>query len=596
MVKCFYCGTENSETDKFCRQCGNSLQSAVTGSKPDADIELLSSHLSPKFTIEKKIGKGGMATVYLGEQTALQRKIVVKFLNKDISDDDEIRERFILEARTPARLKHPNIVEVIDVGLCDDRPYYIMEYASGGSVADKQKKYRDQGSMFPLKEAAELITKVLDALHYCHLNNLQSHRDIKPANIMYRANGEPIIVDFGIAKITDSSITRTRMTMGTANYMSPEQCQGRKDIDGRSDVYSVGIMLFELLTGELPFKGDSGLSIMIKQVKEKMPSLAGKMKSKSEKVDPDFSVLGPELEAIIEKACAKSRKKRYQSAKEFAEALAHLIGSDIPNTLKQSPIHRSLNWGLIVAMLLLGLGIGGFLGYRMIILSPKVEIGNNIIIDSDPPGAKVINTTTNIEEGKTPFVATKDQPGIYNYKLVLEGYKEGVAEIQLSDLQKKESRKVKLEVELPSLIDVTDDNVIPSDAKDSKEAKDTVEVKDTKETKDVKDVKEVKEPVKDNGMLSYGGLLWQTSDIKQMNWYSAMSYCRNLKMRLPTRNEMRLTYNSGIRRLMSPCCEYWSSTPHEDDPDSAYNISVKSYDTFFSPKLNRFYVRCVARP
>lgn len=343
MIKCFYCGTENSETDKFCRQCGNSLQTAVTGNKPDADIELLSSYLAPKFTIEKKIGKGGMATVYLGEQTALQRKIVVKILNKDISDDDEIRERFILEARTPARLKHPNIVEVIDVGLCDDRPYYIMEYASGGSVADKLKKYRDQGMMFPLKEAAELITKVLDALHYCHINNLQSHRDIKPANIMYRSTGEPIIVDFGIAKITDSSITRTRMTMGTANYMSPEQCQGRKDIDGRSDVYSVGIMLFELLTGELPFKGDSGLSIMIKQVKEKMPSLAGKIKSKPEKIDPDFSVLGPELEAIIEKACAKSRKKRYQSAKEFAEALANLVGSDIPNTLKQSPIHHGLN-------------------------------------------------------------------------------------------------------------------------------------------------------------------------------------------------------------------------------------------------------------
>ncbi len=588
MLKCFYCGTENSETDKFCRQCGNSLQSAVAGSKPDADIELLSSHLSPKFTIEKKIGKGGMATVYLGEQIALQRKIVVKFLNKDISDDDEIRERFILEARTPARLKHPNIVEVIDVGLCDDRPYYIMEYASGGSVADKQKKYRDQGALFPLKEAAELITKVLDALHYCHLNNLQSHRDIKPANIMYRANGEPIIVDFGIAKITDSSITRTRMTMGTANYMSPEQCQGRKDIDGRSDVYSVGIMLFELLTGELPFKGDSGLSIMIKQVKEKMPSLAGKMKSaKVDKVDPDFSVLGPELEAIIEKACAKSRKKRYQSAKEFAEALANLVGSDIPNTLKQSPIHRSLNWGLIVAMLLLGLGIGGFLGYRMIILSPKVEIANNIFIDTDPPGAKVINTTTNVEEGKTPFVSTKDQPGIYNYKVILEGYKEGVAEIQLSDLQKKESRTIKLEAELPSLIDVPDDNGNPPDVKEAKEVKDTLEVKNAKEAK---------EPFKDNGMLSYGGLLWQTSDIKQMNWYSAISYCRNLKMRLPTRNEMRLTYNSGIRRLTSPCCEYWSSTPHEDDPDSAYNISVKSYDTFFSPKLNRFYVRCVVRP
>ncbi|MBP9888640.1 MAG: protein kinase [Leptospiraceae bacterium] len=583
MIKCFYCGTENSETDKFCRQCGNSLQTAVTGNKPDADIELLSSYLAPKFTIEKKIGKGGMATVYLGEQTALQRKIVVKILNKDISDDDEIRERFILEARTPARLKHPNIVEVIDVGLCDDRPYYIMEYASGGSVADKLKKYRDQGMMFPLKEAAELITKVLDALHYCHINNLQSHRDIKPANIMYRSTGEPIIVDFGIAKITDSSITRTRMTMGTANYMSPEQCQGRKDIDGRSDVYSVGIMLFELLTGELPFKGDSGLSIMIKQVKEKMPSLAGKIKSKPEKIDPDFSVLGPELEAIIEKACAKSRKKRYQSAKEFAEALANLVGSDIPNTLKQSPIHHGLNWGLIVAMLLLGLGIGGFLGYRMIILNPKTELVTNIAIDTDPLGAKVVNTTTNIEEGKTPFTAIKEQPGIYNYKLTLDGYKDGNVEIQLNDIQKKEVRSIKLEAinDLPDLINSSENTNPP----------------ETKETKDVevKTPKEEKETVKDTGLITVGGLVWQTSDIKMMNWYSAVTHCRNLGMRLPTKNELKIAYNSGVRRLASPCCEYWSSTPHEDDPDSAYNISVRSFDTFYSPKSNRFYVRCVAR-
>ncbi len=584
MIKCFYCGTENSETDKFCRQCGNGLQTAVTGVKPDADIELLSSHLTPKFTIEKKIGKGGMATVYLGEQTALQRKIVVKILNKDISDDEEIRERFILEARTPARLKHPNIVEVIDVGLCDDRPYYIMEYASGGSVADKLKKYRDQGMMFPLKEAAELITKVLDALHYCHINNLQSHRDIKPANIMYRSTGEPIIVDFGIAKITDSSITRTRMTMGTANYMSPEQCQGRKDIDGRSDVYSVGIMLFELLTGELPFKGDSGLSIMIKQVKEKMPSLAGKLKAKPEKIDPDFSILGPDLEAIIERACAKSRKKRYQSAKEFAEALAGLVGSDIPNTLKQSPIHHGLNWGLIVAMLLLGLGIGGFLGYRMIILNPNKELGINISIDTDPLGAKVINTTTNIEEGKTPFLVTKDQPGIYNYKLLLEGYKEGVAEIQLSDIQKKETRVVKLEP-INDIIDLNNSVDNTANPKDAKEA----------ELKSVKDTSEEKEVVKDTGLITTGGLVWQTSDIKMMNWYSAITHCRNLGMRLPSKNELKIAYNSGVRRLASPCCEYWSSTPHEDDPDSAYNISVKSFDTFYSPKSNRFYVRCVAR-
>ncbi|HNB99773.1 MAG TPA: PEGA domain-containing protein, partial [Leptospiraceae bacterium] len=219
----------------------------------------------------------------------------------------------------------------------------------------------------------------------------------------------------------------------------------------------------------------------------------------------------------------------------------------------------------------------------------------NIFIDTDPPGAKVINTTTNIEEGKTPFSIVKEQPGIYNYKLTLDGYKDGITEIQLSNVQKKEVRAIKLDPEVP--IDTPDENTnIPDeDSKTAKDAKDAKNTTDSKSTKDAKEATDSKE-IKDNGLLSYGGLLWQTSDIKLMNWYSAISYCRNLKMRLPSRNEMRLPYKSGIRKLMSPCCEYWTATPHEDDPESAYNISVKSYDTFFSPKLNKFYVRCVARP
>ncbi|MCB1177380.1 MAG: protein kinase, partial [Leptospiraceae bacterium] len=377
MIRCFNCGFENPDHIKFCGHCGNNIQASTGQGKQEADLEMLNQFLFPKFILEKKIGKGGMATVYLGEQTALQRKIVVKILNADISGDEEIRERFLLEARTPARLKHPNIVEVIDVGMCEDRPFYIMEYASGGSLSEKLKEYRDQGMQFPFKDAVNTIIKILEALEYCHVNDLQSHRDIKPANIMFRATGEPIIVDFGIAKIADSSITRTRMTMGTANYMSPEQCQGRKDIDGRSDVYSVGIMLFELLAGELPFKGDSGLSIMIKQVKEKLPSLNQRIKGRVERTDSDYLKVADKIEKVIETACAKSRKKRYQTAKEFAMDLSALVGTK----LNMTPTgHHSLQntWGLVFAFLFLGLGIGGFLGYKVILEKPKV----NIIIDT----------------------------------------------------------------------------------------------------------------------------------------------------------------------------------------------------------------------
>lgn len=598
MAKCFYCGTDNSENDKYCRQCGNGLQSVSTSTKSDTDIEMMNKHLFPKFILEKRIGRGGMATVYLGEQSALQRKIVVKILNVDISEDEEIRERFILEARTPARLRHPNLVEVIDVGLCEERPYYIMEYAPGGSLADKQKKYRDAGIMFPLREAVEIITKILDALHYCHNNGLQSHRDIKPANIMFRDNGEPIIVDFGIAKLSDASITKTRMTMGTANYMSPEQCQGRKDIDGRSDVYSVGIMLFELLTGELPFKGDSGLSIMIKQVKEKLPSLTTRVKTKIEKPDQDFSKLGPELEAIIEKACSKSRKKRYQSAKEFAEALAGLVGTDIPFTLKQQNYHTPSVWGLVFAMLLLGLGIGGFVGYKLLFINkdkdkPVVEDlipDGNIIIESDPVGAKVINALTDAEEGVTPFHATKSQVGIYKYKLVLEGYKDQFVEVVLQDINSHEKELYYMEPlkDLPPLIEGTDKK--PPVKTDKVEAKDPV-----KDVPPVKTTDEVNTSEIDNGLVSVNGLVWQTSGIKLMNWYSAVAYCRNLGMKLPSRSELKVAYNSGNKKLYSPCCEYWSSTPHEDYQDMAYTVTMKGFDSFISSKYSSFYVRCVTK-
>jgi hypothetical protein len=560
MIRCFHCGFENPDHVKFCGQCGTALQ--ATGSKQETDLDLLNQFLFPKYILEKKIGKGGMATVYLGEQTALQRKIVVKILNADISGDEEIRERFLLEARTPARLRHPNIVEVIDVGMCEERPYYIMEYASGGSLSDKLKEYRDKGEQFPFKPAIEVIVKILEALDFCHSNSLQSHRDIKPANIMFRANGEPVIVDFGIAKIEDSSITRTRMTMGTANYMSPEQCQGKKDIDGRSDVYSVGIMLFELLAGELPFKGESGLSIMIKQVKEKLPSLYQRVKVKIDRADQDYLKYADKLEKIIEKACAKSRKKRYQSAKEFAMDLSALIGTKLSMT---PTTHSALQntWGLVFAFLLLGLGIGGFLGYKVIMEKPRT----NLMVDTIPPGAKLTDLETLAEEGNSPYSTTKAQPGIYRYRLQLDGYKDEVVEIHINDLSKLESRRIELK---------------------KKEAVPILEEKN-------KELDKTEKNEFDNGLIQAAGMIWQSTDIKRMNWYSANTHCRNLGMKLPSKDELRSGFESKVKALSNPCCEYWSATPHEDDAGSAYNIDMGNFVSYYSSKTNIFYVRCVAK-
>lgn len=558
-MKCFFCGFENSDKVKFCGECGNSLTGKNSKyTKKDSDLEMLNQHLSPKFVLEKKIGKGGMATVYLGEQTTLQRKIVVKILNEDISSDQEIRERFLLEARVPARLKHSNIVEIIDVGICNERPYYIMEYASGGSLAEKLKKYKDKKVQFPFRESLEIIAKILDALNYCHLNDLFSHRDIKPANIMFRSNGEPIIVDFGIAKTSMASITRTRMTMGTANYMSPEQCQGLKDIDGRSDVYSVGIMLFELLSGELPFKGDTGLSIMIKQVKEKLPSLSETIRNRQEKPDPEFLKSIDKIEKIIQKACHKNRKRRYQTAGEFERELLEVAGTKF-NLIPVREPSIQVSWGLVFAFLLLGLGIGAFLVYKIVLESPKYKF----TIESNPPGATVLNQQSGKVEGTTPLQDYRTERGSLNFKILLEGYESETLTLRLSNQAKSEIVRLDLK-KLSNKQDTS--NSDPSNN------------------------------VYNFQLFYVNGMNWQSGDIKRMNWYSANTYCKNNGMRLPSKSELKQSFDPKTRAILStPCCEYWSSTTHEDDPSQAYNIHVSSMESFYSSKTNLFFVRCVSK-
>ena len=552
-MKCFFCGFENLEKAKFCGDCGNSLSGKTPKyTKKDSDLEMLNQLLSPKFVLEKKIGKGGMASVYLGEQTTLRRKIVVKILNEDISMDQEIRERFHQEAVVPAGLKHSNIVEIIDTGLCNDRPYYIMEYASGGSLADKLKKYKDKKVQFPFREALEIIAKILDALNYCHIHEKSTHRDIKPANIMFRSNGEPIIVDFGIAKTPKADLTLTRMTMGTANYMSPEQCQGLKDIDGRSDIYSVGIMLFELLSGELPFKGDTGLSIMIKQVKEKLPSLSETIRTRSEKSDPEFLKSIDKIEKIVQKACHKNRRKRYQTAGEFERELLEVAGTKFNLIPVREPTIQ-VSWGLVFAFLLLGLGIGAFLVYKVVLETPKYRFS----LSTTPTGATVINQQTGKIEGITPFQDYRSERGTFTYKLSMDGYESESVTIRLANPGKIET--INLELKKP------------------------LKGENNSQTQGFQ-------------LVFSNGMNWQSGEIKRMNWYSATTYCKNNGMRLPTKVELKQNFEPKTKSILTnPCCEYWSSTTHEEDPSQAYNINLSNLDSFYSSKTNLFFVRCVAK-
>ncbi len=212
----------------------------------------------PGYRIEKEIGSGGMATVYLGVQEKLNRRTAIKVLEPLLLKDPNFAKRFLKEAETAANLSHPGIVHIYDVGRSENYYYMVMEYLEGGSIKDRIQR----GPMDP-NEAMTIIRQVAAALQYAH-DQGYIHRDIKPDNIMFRKDGSTVITDFGIARAVDSTtkLTKTGMSIGTPHYMSPEQARG-KTLDGRSDIYALGIVLYEMLTGHVPFDADDSVAIAV---------------------------------------------------------------------------------------------------------------------------------------------------------------------------------------------------------------------------------------------------------------------------------------------------------------------------------------------
>ncbi|WP_303325119.1 Stk1 family PASTA domain-containing Ser/Thr kinase [Actinomyces radicidentis] len=274
--------------------------------------------LAGRYEIRETIGRGGMAEVHLGKDTRLGRTIAIKLLRSDIADDPTFQARFRREAQSAAALNHPAIVAVYDSGeeemvqpdgSTKTVPYIVMEYVEGHTV----RELLGEGEAVPITEAIEITTGVLDALEYSHRAGIV-HRDIKPGNIMLTSTGAVKVMDFGIARaIEDSSatVTQTQAVVGTAQYLSPEQARGEV-VDARSDLYSTGCLLYELLTGQPPFTGDSAVSIAYQHVREipRPPSALA----------PDV----PEpLDRVTLKSLAKRREDRYQDAAHMrAELLA----------------------------------------------------------------------------------------------------------------------------------------------------------------------------------------------------------------------------------------------------------------------------------
>ena len=262
-----------------------------------------------RYQLEKELGKGAMGVVYLGRDPKINRVVAIKTMalsqEFDADELEDVKARFFREAETAGRLNHQNIVTMYDAGEEHDLAYIAMEFLKGQDLVPFTKP----GQLLPLPKVISIVARVADALAYAHSNNVV-HRDIKPANVMYEPESDQVkVTDFGIARITDSSRTKTGMVLGTPSYMSPEQLSGKK-IDGRSDLFSLGVMLYLLSCGKLPFVGESMTQLMFKIANE---------------AQPDIHTLNPQvpdrLVAVIDRALRKDVSERYQSGDEMARDL-----------------------------------------------------------------------------------------------------------------------------------------------------------------------------------------------------------------------------------------------------------------------------------
>jgi serine/threonine-protein kinase len=262
-----------------------------------------------RYQVEKELGKGAMGVVYLGKDPKIGRTVAIKTmaLASEFEGDElqEAKERFFREAETAGRLTHPNIVTIYDAGEEHDLAYIAMEFLKGKDLVP----YVKQPNLLPPDRVLSIVERVADALGYAHSMGIV-HRDIKPANIMYEPESDTAkVTDFGIARVTDSSKTKTGMVLGTPSYMSPEQLAGKK-IDGRSDLFSLGVTLFQMLCGRLPFEGESMTQLMFAIASNPHPNIR--------EINP---ALPAWIDEIIDRALAKDITKRYQTGAEFAEAI-----------------------------------------------------------------------------------------------------------------------------------------------------------------------------------------------------------------------------------------------------------------------------------
>ena len=276
--------------------------------------------INDRYQVIRSIGEGGMANVYLAYDTILDRNVAVKVLRGDLATDEKFVRRFQREAMSASALSHPNIVEMYDVGEDDGNYFIVMEYIDGKTLKNLIKK---RGAL-TVAEVVDIMLQLTSAISCAH-DSYIIHRDIKPQNVMILDDGRVKITDFGIAIASNASeLTQTNSVMGSVHYLPPEQANGA-GATAKSDIYSLGILMFELLTGKLPFKGENAVEIALKQMKEQIPSVCA--------MNPEIP---QSIENVILKACAKNPKNRYANVKDMYNDIKTALDEDRTNETKQT--------------------------------------------------------------------------------------------------------------------------------------------------------------------------------------------------------------------------------------------------------------------
>jgi eukaryotic-like serine/threonine-protein kinase len=310
VTECLKCHTPLPDNSKFCFACGADQTGgggSATSSSQAADLQnRLQRIVEGKYKVEKMLGKGGMGAVYLAHDLTLDREVAIKVLPPDISQDEHVVKRFHQEAKTAAKLDHTNIIPIYRVESDGGLNYFVMKYISGTSLED----LLEGNQPMPVPEIQRILWEAACALGHAHHRGVV-HRDVKPANIMFDHDGKVILTDFGISKALQSAtgLTGTGMIIGTPHYMAPEQAKGQP-VDGRADQYALGVVGYRMITGSLPFGGDSVHTILYKHIFEEAPRTSQIRQG-----------IPPSLSEAIARALAKEPDQRYATMEEFATAV-----------------------------------------------------------------------------------------------------------------------------------------------------------------------------------------------------------------------------------------------------------------------------------